>query len=82
VTVRSATHGPDRLTATVRNDGTTVAAMLWFSLRGRHSGEQTLPARYSDTVWLLPGESRTIAVTNQAARPNAALQLAVEGCNT
>jgi hypothetical protein len=60
--VRASTrHGT--LTATVRNTGTAVAAMVRLSLRDR-AGERVLPATYSDNYfWLLPGETRTVTVT-------------------
>ncbi|MEU4191411.1 discoidin domain-containing protein [Kribbella sp. NPDC026611] len=45
-----------KLTATIRNTGTSVAALIRLSLRDR-SGERVLPATYSDNYfWLLPGK--------------------------
>ncbi|BCY07470.1 discoidin domain-containing protein [Actinoplanes sp. L3-i22] len=52
----------DSLTAEVTNRGPAVAALVRLALRDGH-GDRVLPARYSDNYfWLLPGESRTIAV--------------------
>ncbi|MGW6279928.1 discoidin domain-containing protein [Kribbella sp. NPDC055071] len=71
--VRS-TPGRGKLTATVRNTGSSVAAMIRLSLRDR-AGERVLPATYSDNYfWLLPGESRTITVTT----PSSASTLKLE----
>jgi hypothetical protein len=60
-----ARHEQDgRLRATLRNDGSVVAAMVVLSLRDARSGRRVLPALYSDNyLWLLPGESRDITVT-------------------
>jgi lambda repressor-like predicted transcriptional regulator len=50
------------LAATVTNRGSVVAALIRLALRDRR-GERVLPARYDDNYfWLLPGESRRIAV--------------------
>ncbi|MFJ1588168.1 discoidin domain-containing protein [Streptomyces sp. NPDC088197] len=56
------------LTATVRNRGSAVAAMVRLSLLDDHTGERVLPTLYSDNyLWLLPGESRTLTLTFPAA---------------
>jgi hypothetical protein len=49
--------------ATVTNRGTAVAAMVRLAVRdGR--GDRVLPVRYDDNYfWLLPGESRSVALT-------------------
>ncbi|MFF4243000.1 discoidin domain-containing protein [Streptomyces sp. NPDC001822] len=52
------------LTATVRNPGSTVAAMVRLSLLDGRTGRRVLPALYGDNyLWLLPGESRTLTVS-------------------
>jgi hypothetical protein len=49
------------LTATLRNRGTAVAAMVRLSLLTDTRGHRVLPTLYSDNyLWLLPGESRTV----------------------
>ncbi|HSZ40787.1 MAG TPA: discoidin domain-containing protein [Trebonia sp.] len=74
--------GGREASVTLRNTGTTTAAMISFSLRDRTSGERILPAFYSDSyLWLLPGETRTITVSWQAAGGNGAADLVVEGYN-
>jgi hypothetical protein len=51
------------LTATVTNKGSAVAAMVRLSLLDG-DGERILPAQYGDNyLWLLPGESREVAIT-------------------
>ncbi|HEX3792114.1 MAG TPA: discoidin domain-containing protein [Pseudonocardiaceae bacterium] len=70
----------DSYTATLRNAGTNVAAMVRLSLRESNGVDRVLPTIYQDNYfWLLPGESRTIAVTPRQAvsRP----RLLVEGYN-
>lgn len=53
----------DGLTTVVTNRGPAVAAMVRLALRDG-GGERVLPARYDDNYfWLLPGESREVAVT-------------------
>ncbi|HET6737872.1 MAG TPA: discoidin domain-containing protein [Kribbella sp.] len=71
--VRASTrHGA--LTATVRNTGTVVAAMVRLSLRDR-AGERVLPATYSDNYfWLLPGETRTVTVTTPGSASGLKLE--------
>ncbi|MEW2521582.1 discoidin domain-containing protein [Actinacidiphila alni] len=64
------TRSGDRasVTATVRNRGDAVAAMVRLSLLDAHSGDRVLPTLYSDNyLWLLPGESREITVSYPAS---------------
>lgn len=70
-------------TATVRNRGSMVAAMVRLSLLGE-DGARVLPARYDDNyLWLLPGETRTVTLSWLAsARPSGRPKLRVEGYNT
>jgi hypothetical protein len=73
------TAGKGQLTAVIRNDGKAVAPLIRLSLRDR-DGERVLPALYSDNYfWLLPGESRTVTVTANAAE---ALKLLVVPYNS
>ncbi|TCK65805.1 discoidin domain-containing protein [Curtobacterium sp. PhB136] len=59
---------------TVSNRGGTVAAMTRLSVRTRR-GERVLPATYSDNYfWLLPGESREVAVQYPAASGNVSFR--------
>jgi hypothetical protein len=76
------TTSKGKLTATIRNDGRTVAAMIRLSLRGRDN-ERILPAIYSDNYfWLLPGESRTITATAGPGAPTSStLKLLVDPYN-
>ncbi|MEU7784589.1 glycoside hydrolase family 2 protein [Amycolatopsis sp. NPDC049159] len=70
----------DAFTATVRNDGRTVAAMIRLSLREKNGTDRVLPTRYDDNYfWLLPGETRTIRVEPRRRVPNA--KLLVEAYN-
>jgi hypothetical protein len=71
------------LTATVRNQGSAVAAMVRLSLRDSR-GERVLPTEYSDNyLWLLPGESRTVTVSWPAdALTSGHPVLRAEGYNT
>ncbi|MFJ6984700.1 MULTISPECIES: discoidin domain-containing protein [unclassified Streptomyces] len=72
------------LTTTVRNSGSTVAAMVRLSLLDGHSGDRVLPALYSDNyLWLLPGESRTVTASwPKAALPSSGRpELRVDGFN-
>ncbi|MFG1994950.1 discoidin domain-containing protein [Actinoplanes sp. NPDC048988] len=60
------------LTATIANRGGVVAALVRVALRDG-AGERVLPAEYSDNYfWLLPGESRKVAVTwpSRLGRPH------------
>jgi hypothetical protein len=71
----------DGHTATVRNTGQHVAAMIRLSLRAQNGTDRVLPTLYGDNYfWLLPGESRTVSVTPRVSvsRP----RLLVEGYNT
>jgi hypothetical protein len=76
------TTSKGKLTATIRNDGQTVATMIRLSLRGRDN-ERILPATYSDNYfWLLPGESRTITATAGPGAPTSStLKLLVDPYN-
>ncbi|HEV3357988.1 MAG TPA: discoidin domain-containing protein [Pseudonocardiaceae bacterium] len=72
-----AQHG-NTYTATLRNTGTSVAAMIRLSLRTGNT--RVLPTLYSDNYfWLLPGESRQITVSPRTTVHNAALL--VQGYN-
>ncbi|MBM9510399.1 discoidin domain-containing protein [Actinacidiphila acididurans] len=52
------------VTATVRNSGSAVAAMVRLTLVDAAGGKRVLPALYGDNyLWLLPGESRTVEVS-------------------
>ncbi|MEU9239384.1 discoidin domain-containing protein [Streptomyces sp. NPDC048385] len=52
------------LTATIRNQGPAVAAMVRLSLLEEAHGRRVLPTLYSDNyLWLLPGESRTVRLS-------------------
>jgi hypothetical protein len=72
------------LTATVRNRGAGVAAMVRLSLLDRDTGERVLPTLYGDNyLWLLPGESRTVTLSWPAhALPSGRPELRVEGYNS
>jgi hypothetical protein len=74
-------HG---LTATIRNSGSAVAAMVRLSLLDDKSGERVLPTLYSlNYVWLLPGESQTVTLSWPTdALPSGRPVLRVEGYNT
>jgi hypothetical protein len=52
------------LTATVRNHGPAVAAMVRLSLKNGGTGHRVLPTLYSHNyLWLLPGESQTVTLS-------------------
>ncbi|MGQ4436291.1 discoidin domain-containing protein [Streptomyces sp. SAS_260] len=52
------------LTATVRNQGPAVAAMVRLSLKNGATGHRVLPTLYSHNyLWLLPGESETVTLS-------------------
>ncbi|MFD1276235.1 glycoside hydrolase family 2 protein [Streptomyces kaempferi] len=52
------------LTAVIRNQGSSVAAMVRLSLLEDAHGRRVLPTLYSDNyLWLLPGESRTVQLS-------------------
>ncbi|MCX4911521.1 discoidin domain-containing protein [Streptomyces sp. NBC_00878] len=56
-----ARHG---LTATIRNQGRAVAAMVRLSLLNDTTGRRVLPTLYSDNyLWLLPGESQAVTLS-------------------
>jgi hypothetical protein len=53
----------DTYTATIRNTGKTVAAMVRLSLRERNGTDRVLPTLYGENYfWLLPGETRVVTV--------------------
>ncbi|WP_042394620.1 discoidin domain-containing protein [Streptacidiphilus carbonis] len=89
VRVSAAISGPSgsgarrTLTATVRNRGSAVAAMIRLSLLDDHSGERVLPTLYGDNyLWLLPGESQSVTLSWPAeALPSGRPALRVEGYN-
>jgi F5/8 type C domain/Exo-beta-D-glucosaminidase Ig-fold domain/Glycosyl hydrolases family 2 len=61
--VRLSGGGETDLTATITNKGPVVAAMVRLSLLDEH-GARILPTQYGDNyLWLLPGESREVAVS-------------------
>ncbi|GGM25021.1 hypothetical protein GCM10010129_81950 [Streptomyces fumigatiscleroticus] len=70
-------------TATVRNRGSMVAAMVRLSLL-HGDGTRVLPTLYDDNyLWLLPGETRTVTLSWPAsALPSGRPKLRVEGYNT
>ncbi|MEU1268536.1 discoidin domain-containing protein [Streptomyces sp. NPDC005799] len=70
-------------TATVRNRGSIVAAMVRLSLLDE-AGARVLPTLYDDNyLWLLPGETRTVTLSWPAsALPSGRPRLRVEGYNT
>jgi hypothetical protein len=64
LSVTLASSGRDAYTATIRNTGKTVAAMIRLSLREQNGTDRVLPTLYGDNYfWLLPGETRTVSVT-------------------
>jgi hypothetical protein len=71
------------LTATIRNRGSAVAAMVRLSLLDDRGGRRVLPTLYSDNyVWLLPGESQTVTLSWPAgALPSGRPALRVEAYN-
>jgi hypothetical protein len=71
------------MTATVRNTGTVVAAMVRLSLRDAQTGDRILPAQYSENYfWLLPGESREVQVSWPDGQPRSGSPaLLAEGYN-
>ncbi|WP_210586114.1 discoidin domain-containing protein [Streptomyces sp. GESEQ-35] len=53
-----------KLTATIRNHGSAVAAMVRLSLVDEAGGHRVLPTLYSHNyLWLLPGETQTVNVS-------------------
>jgi Ig-like domain-containing protein len=74
--------GENQVTATLRNNGSAVAAMVVLSLRDRDSGQRILPARYSENyLWLLPGETRDVTVSWRSGREPAVPEIVVSGYN-
>jgi hypothetical protein len=80
--VKAGGGGRDRLTATVANRGGTVAAMVRLALQDR-TGARVLPAQYDENYfWLLPGESRRIAISwPSGATPRQGPQVSVQAYN-
>jgi hypothetical protein len=76
--------GREELTATVRNRGAAVAAMVRLSLLDGGTGARVLPTIYGDNyLWLLPGESRTITLSWPAgALPSKRPALHAEAYNS
>ncbi|HEY3871919.1 MAG TPA: discoidin domain-containing protein [Actinocrinis sp.] len=76
-------NGGGEMSVTLRNTGSTVAAMLRLSLRDERTGDRVLPTRYSDNfLWLLPGESRDLSLSWSGGLPSGhAPALWIEGYN-
>jgi hypothetical protein len=71
-----------QFTATVRNTGSAVAAMVRASLADQH-GNRVLPTLYGDNyLWLLPGESRRLTVSWPQKALSGRPVLRAEGYNT
>ncbi|MFF3934950.1 discoidin domain-containing protein [Streptomyces phaeofaciens] len=72
------------LSATVRNDGSAVAAMVRLSLLNDTDGHRVLPTLYSHNyLWLLPGESQQVTLSWPAqALPSHRPLLTVEAFNS
>ncbi|HTJ70598.1 MAG TPA: discoidin domain-containing protein [Actinospica sp.] len=76
--VTSTPDGRRQATATVRNQGSAVAAMVRLSLLNTADGSRILPTIYEENyLWLLPGESRTLTIAFPAGDP----ELQVEAYN-
>jgi Exo-beta-D-glucosaminidase Ig-fold domain len=75
--------GSRQKVVSLRNTGSSVAAMLTFSVRDRRSGDRILPAFYSESyLWLLPGESRQVTVSwGRGAQGDGVPEVVVEGYN-
>ncbi|MEV4317137.1 discoidin domain-containing protein [Actinocrispum sp. NPDC049592] len=72
--------GRNTYTATIRNTGKSVAAMVRLSLRERNGTDRVLPTLYGDNYfWLLPDETRTVTINPQRQVSNP--RLAVEAYN-
>ncbi|MFJ8492911.1 discoidin domain-containing protein [Streptomyces sp. NPDC094038] len=90
VTVSVAAGQPSRsgdrhtLTATVRNRGSAVAAMVRLSLVDAANGERVLPTLYSHNyLWLLPGETQAVTVSwPSRALPAGRPELRAEAYNS
>jgi hypothetical protein len=68
--------GNNTYTATIRNTGKTVAAMVRLSLRQQNGTDRVLPTLYGDNYfWLLPGETRTVTVNPRRSVTNPRLQV-------
>ncbi|WP_307795557.1 discoidin domain-containing protein [Actinacidiphila acididurans] len=81
--VRASGQQAGALTATVRNTGTAVAAMVRISLRDRATGRRILPAYVGDNyLWLLPGEEHALTANWPHPTSDGRLpQVVVEGFN-
>ncbi|SDO18208.1 discoidin domain-containing protein [Actinacidiphila guanduensis] len=79
------THDGSRsqVTATIRNKGNAVAAMVRLSLMDAAGGARVLPTLYGDNyLWLLPGESREVVCSWPTdALASGRPELHVEGYN-
>lgn len=84
VTRLSRSGARHELTATIRNHGRSVAAMVRLSLLNDKTGHRVLPTLYSDNyLWLLPGESQTVTLSWPArALPSHRPLLKVEAYNS
>lgn len=84
VTRLSRSGARHELTATVRNHGRSVAAMVRLSLLNDKTGHRVLPTLYSDNyLWLLPGASQTVTLSWPArALPSHRPLLKVEAYNS
>lgn len=76
LSLRTRPAGPLAVTATVRNTGTSPAAMVRLALAAAPAADRVRPAVADDNCfWLLPGESRQVTVSwaaggdEPAARP-------------
>jgi hypothetical protein len=72
----------NRLTVTLRNEGSAVAAMVVLSLRDRATRQRILPALYSENyLWLLPGETRDVTLSWRDTGHPVVPQVLVNGYN-
>jgi hypothetical protein len=72
-------QGNNTYSTTLRNTGSSVAAMVRLSLR-TNGNARVLPTLYSDNYfWLLPGESKQVTISPRIPVSNASLQ--VQGYN-
>ena len=75
----SLSHQGNTYSTTLRNTGSSVAAMIRLSLR-TNGNARVLPTIYSDNYfWLLPGESKQITISPRTSVSNASLL--VQGYN-
>jgi hypothetical protein len=55
--------GKTYLTMLIKNSGNTLALMINFKAKGKYSGQEILPAYWSDNYFsLLPSESKKVTV--------------------